>query len=248
MILLNGCEIVPTIFPDETSQVWKLPPKAFKGVECKIEWRFESEAEFMHLAQLKDLISGVYSSWWLFLPYLPYARQDKTISNGATFALHTFAKLLNTLGFCSVVCVDPHSPVAAEIIDGFTPLYPLIQIENTFKECGAEMACYPDHGAKEKYIDLLLKFPYCYGDKKRDEATGEILEYELHGKPEDKTILIIDDICDGGMTFVFLASALLAKGALEVNLFVSHGIFSKGIQPLKAAGISRIFTKEGEIK
>ena len=48
------------------------------------------------------------------------------------------------------------------------------------------------------------------------------------------------------MTFKLLAKDLLAAGAKEVNLFVTHGIFSKGLRTLRNSGINRIFTKDGE--
>jgi phosphoribosylpyrophosphate synthetase len=48
------------------------------------------------------------------------------------------------------------------------------------------------------------------------------------------------------MTFKLLAKDLLAAGVKEVNLFVSHGIFSKGLRTLKESNIKRVFTKDGE--
>jgi ribose-phosphate pyrophosphokinase len=43
-----------------------------------------------------------------------------------------------------------------------------------------------------------------------------------------KTVLIIDDICDGGKTFLELGKKLKELGAKSVLLHVTHGIFSKG--------------------
>jgi ribose-phosphate pyrophosphokinase len=41
--------------------------------------------------------------------------------------------------------------------------------------------------------------------------------------------VITDDICDGGMTFIHVAQRLKALSAERVVLFVTHGIFSKGL-------------------
>ena len=42
-------------------------------------------------------------------------------------------------------------------------------------------------------------------------------------------ILVVDDICDGGGTFLLLAEALRKAGIdNNLELYVSHGIFSKG--------------------
>jgi len=55
MIYLNGQPIEVTIFPDKTSQVWKIPEHFF-SYKNEITWEFESESEFIHLAQLVALL------------------------------------------------------------------------------------------------------------------------------------------------------------------------------------------------
>ena len=56
---------------------------------------------------------------------------------------------------------------------------------------------------------------------------------------------MIDDICDGGRTFIECAKLLKAAGVGSMALYVSHGIFSKGLDPLENAGFTQVFTKEG---
>ena len=58
----------------------------------------------------------------------------------------------------------------------------------------------------------------------------------------DKVCLILDDICDGGGTFTGLSHVLRGTyGARAVDLFVTHGIFSKGL-PLD--GIRAVHTTD----
>ena len=57
-------------------------------------------------------------------------------------------------------------------------------------------------------------------------------------KKTDRRILIVDDICDGGGTFLGLAQELKAKNAGNLYLAVSHGIFSRGFEDLE-----KVFTK-----
>ena len=88
MILLNGEIVKPTLFPDGTSQVWKLdceltPMGGIKGAE--IVWYFEFEHEFIHLMQLAGYCTMIDNV--LKIPYLPYARQDKPFAMDATWAL-----------------------------------------------------------------------------------------------------------------------------------------------------------------
>lgn len=256
MIRLNGTPVVPTVFPDKTSQVWKLSilqirnrPTAF------IEWIFDNEGEFMVLAQLKDLLDAEGYPSVLKISYLPYGRQDKEVSNNATFALRTFANLLNSLEFEKIQIVDPHSKVALELIGGSEPIYPLEALGNAMEETQSNLVCYPDHGAFTKYsnnkyynmtVGGLSKV--IYGEKVRDQLTGNITSYKVVGDCKGKRVLIVDDICDGGATFKILAKDLLAAGAESVSLFVTHGIFSRGVMSLFEAGITDVFTADGNVR
>lgn len=243
MIKVNGHVVEPTIFPDKTSQVWKLP-KSIYWQQAEVEWIFESEGEFMHLAQLRDLL-GPSSA--LYMPYLPYARQDKHIANENCFALRTFAKLLNTLSFAEVSCFDPHSDLTG-IIDKVVQVYPIHEVRRIFREGEYTSVCYPDGGAERKYANKI-GLPSILASKSRDSITGEITVIELcRSRPAlDENVLIVDDICDGGNTFTLLTKQLYAHGAKSVSLYVSHGLFSKGLAPFWDAGIKRIFTKDGEV-
>jgi ribose-phosphate pyrophosphokinase len=253
MIYLNGQPLSVTMFPDNTSQVWKLPenllpPKTDKliGRYAEVTWTFSSEGEFLQLAQLKDLLDEHEINTSLVLTYLPYGRQDKEVSNEATFALRTFAKLLNSLNFQGVTIVDPHSKVALDLIENSDAVYPTGEVYHIIKEVEADILCYPDKGARSKY-QFIYDFPSMYGEKVRDQSSGQITSYQIVGDPTGKNVLIVDDICDGGATFKLLAKDLLAAGAKSVVLFVTHGIFSKGTRTLFESGIQRVFTKDGEV-
>ncbi len=247
MIYLNGSPINVTKFPDNTSQVWKLPKDILEQTNyAHVVWDFQDEGEFMQLTQLKALLDLYKFKATLRLKYLPYGRQDKSVSNEATFALHSFAYLLNSLNFDEVVCIDPHSNVAEDSIKNFKAVYPTSEVWTAKYDTKADVFCYPDSGALHKYVKIY-DHPHIYGKKLRDQSTGNISNYLLVGECKDESVLIVDDICDGGKTFILLAEALLKGGAKDVNLFVSHGIFSKGLKVIKDAGINRIFTKNGEV-
>lgn len=258
MIYLNGTQLPVTKFPDHTSQVWKLDqidqyilsrtynPNTKHSAD--VFWDFDFEDEFMHLAQLKALLDSVDVETSLKIKYLPYARQDKAITNVSTFALTVFAHLLNTLQFKEIVIVDPHSEDAIKMIYNSRAEYPAGTLGKVILHTGTDLLVYPDKGARTKYSKLPGPYQVksIYGEKVRDQLTGNITNYQLVGDPKDATVLIVDDICDGGMTFKILAKDLIDAGAKEVNLFVTHGIFSKGLKTLKQSGIKKIFTQDGE--
>lgn len=245
MIMLNNIVVLATQFPDKTSQVWKLPEKMFQA-ENEIIWTFEHESEFIILAQLQFLLKSRNCAANLTMPYLPYARQDKAINNAETFALRPFLSMIAQLNFKTVSAFDPHNEsVVHEYLNNFVALSPLNEINAAIKTVQPDLICYPDAGARTRY-SKIIDFPSSYATKVRDQTTGVILSMQISGDYKDKTILIVDDICDGGMTFINIAAAL--KDAKEINLYISHGIFSKGTDVLRQAGIKRIFTQYGEIK
>ena len=244
MLYLNSIQVPVTMFPDGTSQVWKLDTNLILQ-HNHIIWEFSSESEVMHLAQLVDLLHSQNCNNSLIIKYLPYGRQDKEITNDSTFALRTFAKILNSMNFAKVSIIDPHSIIALQLIRNSEAIYETYTVAQITYKHQIDLLCFPDKGAFTKYSSMFT-MPYAYGEKVRDQLTGNIVSYKLIGDPKDKNVLIVDDICDGGMTFKLLAKDLLAAGAKEVNLFVTHGIFSKGLRTLKDSNIKRIFTKDGE--
>lgn len=246
MLQLNKVVITPTIFPDRTSQVWKLSESDVQVGEFTVTWYFESEAEFIHLAQLVDLIRSVKENALidLYLPYLPYARQDKDVSNEASFALHSFSRLLNSLRFRTVTVFDAHSSKAQELIDNYQPDPSLRSvIQQTLELAETDVVCFPDLGAAQRYDFVHQWYPTCSFSKKRDPATGYITNLVLNEDFDLKghRVTIVDDLCDGGMTFILTAKKLAQLGAINIDLYVSHGLFSKGREVLWDAGITNIY-------
>lgn len=251
MIYINGTPVNTTLFPDNTSQVWKIPTLEIPDTNwVHVRWDFTHEGEFIQLAQLKQLLDNKGFRAALRISYLPYGRQDKEVSNDATFALRTFNKYIDFMDWDEIIVMDPHSSVLKDYVRNVREVYPLKELEKTIETTGATLICYPDKGALEKYTKVyreIVEDEYVYGEKVRDQSTGNITSYKLIGNLKGRTnVLIVDDICDGGATFKLLAKDLLAAGATEVNLFVSHGIFSRGLRTLLESGIKRVFTKDGE--
>jgi len=103
----------------------------------------------------------------------------------------------------------------------------------------------PDAGATKK-VDTVAKhfggLEVIQGYKKRDTATGAITGIGFMGDVKGKDLLIVDDLCDAGGTFIGLGMKLKDAGAKAVGLYVSHGIFSKGIGALLNSCIDEIYT------
>ena len=245
----NTIEVNPTIFPDGCSQVWKLPDFVFydQYQVYTIIWDFEHEAELFHVLQLSDLIGKTrYKNCNLFMPYLPYGRQDKKAGNDRTFALNTLLDILNkhsTLGVISTL--DAHnSLVLGNVIKS---IQPTAQIKYAIDAVKPDLIVFPDAGAAKRGYNIQ-GLESIVLDKKRNQLTGEIegLEYTGNVRVGDKSLLIVDDITDGGKTFIEAAKLLKDLDATGISLYTSHMLATKGTKVLKDAGISRLFDKNGE--
>ncbi len=225
MIKLNGQIVTPTMFPDGTSQVWHLPQYVFDCEIARVEWWFENEAEIIHLAQLATLLNQHDQCNRLFMPYFPYARQDKEVSNDTSFALYPFLDILKRMGWYRIQSVDVHFDFPPEIM-------PCKNIRPTWiydKSFDYDTIIFPDKGAANRY-KWIRHTNIVIGKKVRDQATGKITHYETTGTPTG-TALVIDDLCDGGATFKILAKSL-SRRVETLDLYVTHGIFSRSIKPL----------------
>ncbi len=249
MIYLNGSRVVPTVFPDKTSQVWHLPKNYFLP-HNEIHWEFENENELITLIQLTTLLKSKNTTYSLFMPYLPYGRQDKEISNETTFALHPFLELLNSYSFTKVTTIDAHNKQVFESFAGFESLSPKPYIVEAIKKCAPDILVYPDDGADNRYYNMFNYMSSSVMEKTRDPETGRITQIipKIISPNGNQSFLIVDDICDGGMTFIMIAKFLKEESrASHIYLYTTHGIYSKGISVLKDAGIERIFNYIGEV-
>lgn len=252
MFAINGVTVEPTIFPDKTSQIWKIADRhIYNYEEITIHWEFESEAEVFQLCQLVTLLRKSFRNRAIILrcPYLPYARQDKAVSNTTTFARETFLNLLDYLRITRLETVDVHSPIhPAKHTFKIYNESAESSIQTLMNVTGSVSIGYPDSGAMNRYGDRTG--PYAVGEKTRDPETGAVklnaVSFSHDCKP-GAPILIVDDICDGGATFIKFATMLKDVGFEDIHLYTSHGIYSKGVQVLRDAGIKRIFNRTGEV-
>jgi ribose-phosphate pyrophosphokinase len=179
----------------------------------------------------------------LTIPYFPYARQDRVCNPGEALSVRVMADLINKLDCAEVTVFDPHSDVVGAVLNRckIVTLAELIEQSSLAKLVRDQNLAlvFPDAGA-EKKVRTLAKSLSSKGSsievfgatKIRETETGRILSSEVHGNVNGRKLLIVDDICDGGQTFIGLAEALKAKGADEISLYVTHGIFSKGLEVL----------------
>ena len=215
-----------SMFPDHSLLIKLDPEKMFDNRGAiKIEWLYEGDSELFTLICVKRHIDRHFTTREVVLdmPYIPHARMDRVKADEDVFTLKYFAEVINSLNFKTVWVRDAHSNVSLALIDNVWDTGVSGYIHKAVELSGADAMFYPDEGATKRYSDQS-ELPYAFGMKKRDWKTGKILGLDIVN-PENivgKNVLIVDDICSRGGTFLHSAKALLAAGAKSVSLYVTH--------------------------
>jgi ribose-phosphate pyrophosphokinase len=222
----------------------------------KIVARIQNSEDLVALSMVKDAIERAdneIESFELYLLYLPYGRQDRVCDKGESFSLKVFADYINFLKFDKVFLFDPHSDVAGAVFNNVI-IYSQLDIINKFEAFrnrangSGKYFISPDAGANKKTSALAKYYnhkTFIRADKLRDLSNGNILETIVYCDDlKGADCIIADDLCDGGRTFIELAKSLKAKNCGKIVLYVTHGIFSKGIETLFENGIDEIYTTD----
>lgn len=218
--------------------------------DVRVVARIGSMDQVVELCLLCDAIDSVATARTakaLVLPYLPFARADRRFVDGDCFGLGVFARLINTTGW-QVITLDAHSSKSTEQIARLTDVSSMQSIRRALKDFAAAQnataltVLFPDEGARKRYHlpeetdGVRLHVLHC--SKKRNAETGKLLGFNVPERTEFSDasgnvspVIIVDDICDGGGTFIGIADSLKDYG-LKIALYVTHGIFAKGMAPL----------------
>lgn len=181
-----------------------------------------------------DYLLGSNSKSVLIVPYVPGARADR----GKPFGARRYAQFIGEAWIDQIITFDPHSPIIIEELELWVKDDTEVTVVHSYelfnqKHMRAVLNQYdgiiaPDRGAavRAQSVADLAELPVFTATKNRDEETGKLSNFSIDGLEPDGTYLIIDDICDGGGTFLGLKEAS-GLGFGQIDLYVSHGVFSK---------------------
>lgn len=217
-----------------------------------IEMDFEKNEEIIELLMLCDAIKNLNGRVdTLLIPYVPFSRQDRINIQGECFSLRVFCNLINSIDAKVVRIYDPHSDVTAALLNNceIIPQYEIFEKMLIGKKDFFLVS--PDAGSLKKIykiaaINTPLGIVEC--SKKRNPLTGEITGVHVPcGQGITNEFVIVDDICDGGRTFIEIAKEIKSKNSSKVTLLVTHGFFTKGLAVFEGL-IDAIYTRKGQIK
>lgn len=230
----------------------------------KIIARLSNATDILNLVLLLDGINGVCQSlppWkmiFVVLPYLPFSRADRRFVEGDCAGLDCFLSLLHkeTYRFhLRIVTLDVHNVDAiGHHVDNVEPTRLIHRaIIDTAELSPIVTVLFPDKGASTRYElpDYIennthrIQLTKLYCSKTRDAVTGKLLSFDVPVRdiPTGFPALIIDDIGDGCGTFIGIADEIGKAGGMiaDLNLWVTHGIFSKGFTQLEER-FDKVFT------
>lgn len=181
----------------------------------------------------------------LFIPYFPAARQDRVMVQGEALSVKVYADIINAMALDKVIVFDAHSEVTPALVNNCEVVPNHTFIQEVLKIISQDVKLIsPDGGALKKIYkvsEFLEGVEVVECSKSRDVKTGKLSGFKVYNDDLQGTnCLIVDDICDGGGTFVGLAKELKNKNAGKLYLAVSHGIFNKGFEVLDC--FEKIFT------
>ena len=195
-----------------------------------------SSDEVMALMMLKNALDNLTDKLiYLNLPYFPYARQDRVVYKGEALASKMMADMINHMNFRMVTIDDIHSHVSKDFLKNtiIRTAKNIFDANNILQQ--GEYVIAPDHGALERASSCARDDRLIICEKTRNPDNGKLSGFHVvSGLPENRDIdaIIVDDICDGGGTFLGLADTLREHIDGQLRLYVTHGIFSQGFEKL----------------
>jgi ribose-phosphate pyrophosphokinase len=202
-------------------------------VRNKVVWiDWPGNGHFMHLLTAIDAIQACGPAWLgVFMPYFPGARQDRR-QLGTPLTARVYADAINQARVDAVMIIDPHSDVTPALIDR---VHVIQQHEAMLDLPKYDAFICPDAGAQKRVYataEALGQYNIIHASKHRDTSTGKLSGFRVEPFvcSHSGRYLIVDDICDGGRTFIGLAGALPSH--INLDLWVTHGIFSAGVMEL----------------
>lgn len=207
-------------------------------IKVVISTRIKNGEDIIKLILAKNALElkGI-KQFELIMPYIPYSRQDRLCNPGEAFSLKEFANIINSLNFNQIITIDAHSNVAPALLNNCKNLsnIPYVKDVLDYINCSPYIII-PDIGAATKAKTIAKEFNLLtiQCDKIRNTKTGELSGFRVyHDNCVELPCLIVDDICDGGGTFIGLAAELKKKNCGKLYLFTTFGIYSKGTEIFK---------------
>lgn len=216
-------------FPDGEVhlELAELNRKESVNIRCRIT----SSNDLFILMQLSDILKRQCVEVECFdILYLMGMRCDRLFDVNRPFTLRIVADVINSFGANKVWLYEPHSERSVSMIKNS-------HINDVTEAISYKLATEknellfvaPDKGALSRYDSFTFSV-VC--KKVREESNGKLLDFNVEEKfpVNGRDLLMLDDLCDGGGTFVGLAPKIRELNPKSLSLLVTHAIQKQGIE------------------
>lgn len=230
MLYLNDNEVKFITLPNQEKRL-DLPLEFINNLhENIVLWIYETDASIFELLLFDEVMTKLKQRYKLVIGYMPYSRMDRVHEANTAFSLKIITQLLSeqTSALEEIFVLDPHSP---ETLAKFKEFGMKVQeIDYSLADEVMEFAnvnldetwiVFPDKGAANRYD--YYKYPnVIICEKTRNFATGAIESVKakitksngtsvtkgMYPKDTKQNLIVIDDLCSYGGTFVKALEAI----------------------------------------
>lgn len=201
--------------------------------EVTILCRITNAEELFLLMQVCDILRRHGIGFVISIYYLMSMRMDRVMDFNRPFSLSIVCNVLDSLGAMHIGLYCPHSEEYKRLFKRTSTLelcscFP--RIDTTVYQL-----VLPDRGARNRDKGTGFIGSYIFGRKCRDLKSGKIISIDLENPEclDGRSLLIRDDLCDGGGTFVGIAEAIKrVQPDSKISIYIDHMVNPRGIENL----------------
>lgn len=231
----------------------KFQPELLDRLASVVLVQPDTMGEFMAALFLIDSLQdrGYLDEVDLLVPFLTGSRQDRRFDTGGDllFAAKSVAEAINMRHPRTVTTFDCHSDIPVGMINHCRNITAATLYAAEKDAFGTyDGIIIPDAGAEKRATSFAKTMGVerlVHAWKSRDVKSGALTGFGMEPAPPGH-YLVVDDICDGGGTFLGLADVIDQQGS-TADLYVTHGIFSQGTQKLKER-FQRVITTDSIVR
>lgn len=187
----------------------------------------------------------------VLVPYMPYQQADRDFGHGECFSLQTISKIFSIIDVDRYIVYMPHSDISPAMVPNMYCIqdHKFVRhvITGVLNKADQDIIILtPDAGAYKRIGKLTSSINFqgsvVSANKYRNTSSGNIESIDLGVRDfEGADVMIIDDLCIGGGTFLGLAKVLRTRNVGKLYLTVSHMI-RQVINPALFDQFDKIFT------
>lgn len=195
------------------------------SITCNV--RDFSELEIL-ICLVKALQKNDFHVDGLIFTYLFGMRADRAFEIGMpNYFRDVLAPIINSLHIKYVRILSPHSNLSLSVLNNADSYRAFPSMNGTIP-IGADAGF-------ERWDGGFYFITYHFDKKRTGDHIEVTLQSEFYSKiedsPEHLPIMVMDDLCDGGNTFIAIAEYLEKHFPNRKRfLYVAHGLFTKGVE------------------